>query len=74
VRQLQLAPGSSGADILEILTTQKGAVDVRATSFRSEGFAGWMMQAASDGTFQAVALLGRGISILDSKAVDAKKS
>jgi hypothetical protein len=55
--------------LVRAVTTGEGAIDVRDTHSRSEGFLGWVLQAAGDGTFgQAVAAFGQGIRILDSKA------
>jgi hypothetical protein len=72
VSLLRISPEASGADILQVLSNRDGAMDVRDTSSRLEGFAGWMLQAAGDGTFdQAVAVLRHGIQIIDSKAVRA---
>ena len=72
VSLLRISPDASGADILNVLNTREGAIDVRDTNSRLDGFAGWTLQAAGDGTFdQAVATLRRGIQVLDSKAVRA---
>jgi hypothetical protein len=69
VQQLRFPPASSGAEILETIQTQKGAVDVLATTSRSDGFLGWMLQAAGDGTFDhATTILRHGLTIVDSKS------
>lgn len=69
VQQIRFRPESSGAEILETIQTQKGAVDVLATTSRSDGFLGWMLQAAVDGTFEhAATILRRGVMIVDSKS------
>src|SRR4051794_29966374 len=44
VEQIALPQGATGKDVLEIITTRKGAVPVPETSSRSDGFAGWMIQ------------------------------
>jgi hypothetical protein len=55
--------------LVRAVTTGEGAIDIRDTRSRTEGFLGWMLQAAGDGTFdQAVAAFGQGIRILDTKA------
>jgi hypothetical protein len=55
--------------LVRAVTTGEGAIDVRTTRSRTEGFLGWILQAAGDGTFdEAVAAFGQGIRMLDSKA------
>ena len=69
VRSVTLDEHASGSEILDAITTQRGVVDVKNTTTRDQGFSGWMMEAASNGTFaKAVEILGRGIAILRSKA------
>jgi hypothetical protein len=69
MKQFNISPGASGTDILQMIVSREGATDVLKTSSRKQGFTGWMVQAAQDGTFdQANALLGRGIAIVDSRA------
>jgi hypothetical protein len=68
VQQVEIGGTGSGAEILRALETLEGAVDVMTTTSRAEGFVGWMLQAAADGTFRiAVELLQRGMDVLDSK-------
>ena len=58
----------TGEGILELLNTGKTAVAVSTTSSRSEGFLGWMLQAAGDGTFdRARRVFIHGMQIIDSK-------
>jgi len=72
VRRTTLEPGASGADILSAIATQAGAVDMMSTTSQSDGFLGWMLQAASDGTFEAATeLLIRGMTIVEAKTVAA---
>lgn len=67
--QLDISESSSGADTLEVIQGQRGAIDVLATTSRSAGFLGWMLQSTSDGTFHhAVEILTRGMTIIDTKA------
>lgn len=68
VVKIPLPSGGSGEQILEALQTLRHAVEVQETSSTSDGFFGWMMQAASDGTFDhAVMIFERGIKMLDPK-------
>ncbi len=68
VRSLTLDEHASGSEILAAITTHDGSVAVNSTTTRDQGFSGWMMEAASNGTFaKAVEILGRGIAILRSK-------
>jgi hypothetical protein len=63
---------STRDSLVRAVTTGEGAIDVRDTNSRTEGFLGWVLQAAGDGTFdQATAAFGEGIRILDSKAARA---
>jgi hypothetical protein len=64
---LQLdVPVDEGAErVLEALTSMRDAVDVAETSSRDEGFQGWMLQTAMDGTFDgAVRIFRQGIEML----------
>ena len=70
VRRLTLEEQASGAQILAAIQTQDGAVDVMNTTSRADGFLGWMIQSASDGTFElATELLRRGMVMVDSKTM-----
>jgi hypothetical protein len=69
VTSLKFGVGASGAAILDALKTQKGAVPVAATPSRQDGFFGWMLQAAGDGTFDlAAGIFKHGIGIITAKA------
>lgn len=62
--------GANSEETRSVLENQTNAVPVKETSTRTDGFYGWMWEAASDGTFEmATNLLGRGIHIINSKAV-----
>jgi hypothetical protein len=69
VQRVEIGGARSSEDILRALETLEGAVDVMTTTSRAEGFVGWMLQAAADGTFRvAVELLQQGMDMLDVKS------
>lgn len=69
VQKLKFPEGATAATMLDVLKTQKGAVPVAATPSRQDGFFGWMLQAAHDGTFDLAAdIFMYGIGIIGAKA------
>jgi hypothetical protein len=61
--------GASAEEMISVIQNQTNAVAVQGTSACADGFYGWMLEAACDGTFEtATSLLGRGIRIINSKA------
>ena len=69
VHQIDFPTDASGSDNLKALTTPNGAIPVKDTSSRQEGFAGWMIQAAGDGTFdRASGIVRYGAWIMNAKA------
>lgn len=72
VRKFVFPPDSTGETIMRVLDAHEDAVDVQDTTSRTDGFLGWMMQAATDGTFDlAVELLQYGMAIVDAKSRSA---
>jgi hypothetical protein len=70
VVQMKFPNDSTGAEIHEVISTQKGAVPVSTTTSRSDGFMGWMLQASSDGTFDLARQVFRaGIRLMVAKAL-----
>jgi hypothetical protein len=57
VKELRLAAGAGGAEMLNQLETTKGATNVKNATSRKRGFFGWMLEAASNGTFEAAVLV-----------------
>ncbi len=55
VTNIPIPDDASGADVKRILTNLEGASPVRNTTARDQGFFGWMLQAAGDGTFSVAA-------------------
>jgi hypothetical protein len=55
IQQIPLSENVTGAAIADALVNRTGAVNVADTSSRDEGFLGWMIQAAGDGTFDLAA-------------------
>jgi hypothetical protein len=69
VKELRFEHGATGAEMLATLQTLKGATYVANTTSRERGFYGWMLEAASNGTFEAASLLLRhGVEVLNQKA------
>ncbi len=69
VQQIPIPDNATGAAILDVLADRAGAVDVAETLSRNDGFSGWMIQAANDGTFDLAAeIFRRGIAIISDKA------
>ena len=61
--------GLSPEAIIDAVTSGSGGVNVPDTKSRDQGFLGWMMQAAQDGTFDLAAeIFRRGIEIISAKA------
>lgn len=68
VIELNIGVNATGAEIIEILQTQRGAVPVQNTVSRERGFHGWMLEAATNGTFEvAVEVFRWAIDILNPK-------
>jgi len=69
VTRTRFPKGSDPEEMLAALQNRTDAVPVQATSTRADGFYGWMLEAACDGTFEtAIDLLGRGIGMINAKA------
>jgi len=69
VARMRFSKGASAEEMISVIQNQTNAVPVQGTSTRVDGFYGWMLEAACDGTFEtATSLLGRGIRIINSKA------
>lgn len=68
VQQIPLPDTTTSGSIIAAIEHRTGAVDVQATVSREEGFFGWMLQAAGDGTFDhAIAILKRGVETVRAK-------
>lgn len=72
IQELKFGAEASAEEMIEVIRTRRNAINVQDTTSRQEGFLGWMMQAAHDGTFHLTAqVLGKAIMILNSKATQA---
>ena len=66
---IKLSGGQSDSDLLNANQTMSGAVPVQDTSSREEGFLGWMLDSAGNGTFGlATEVFVRAVLIANSKA------
>jgi hypothetical protein len=69
VTRMNSPKGASAEEMLSVIQDRTNAVPVQGTSTRADGFFGWMLEAAYDGTFETAAnLLGSGVRIINSKA------
>jgi hypothetical protein len=67
--RINLSGGESGAELVTTIQTMRGAVPVQRTSSREDGFLGWMLESAANGTFLfAVEVFVGAVRIVDSKA------
>lgn len=61
--------GLTAAVVVDAVTNGTGGVNVIGTRSRDEGFLGWMLQAAEDGTFdRAAEIFRQGGNIISGKA------
>jgi hypothetical protein len=68
VFQLRFPDGATAPEMIQIMQTRAGAIPVQETVSRTNGFLGWMMEAASDGTFEVAQGVFRiAIAIVHSK-------